>query len=117
MALISQTGSRIANATRVWQAACNVDITDWDTANSFIISAWALSDTKNDDADFKLQWRRVGGSFADVGADTEICYKADTDLTEGGGLLVGNSAECYDSVKKISIPIEVIMKIIMGSII
>lgn len=94
MALVCETGSRIANASRAWQAACNVDVTAWPKTNAFILSTWASTTVNNDDADFKLQWRRAGGTFADVGADTEIKYTTDTVLAEGN-LLVANSAGCY----------------------
>jgi len=94
MGLICQTDSRIANASRAWQAACNVDVTGWNKANEFILSTWALADSVNPDSDFKLQWRRAGGSFADVAADTEVCWGTDTVLVDAAGLSVGNSAGC-----------------------
>jgi len=59
MALTCQTDSRIANASISWQAACNVDITGWDKANEFIVACYAIADSINPDADFKLQWRRA----------------------------------------------------------
>jgi len=94
MALTAQTDSRIADASRNWQAACNLDVSDWDKANEFILSTWALSDSVNPDSDCKLQWRRAAGVFADVGADTEICWGTATVLVDGAALLEGNSAAC-----------------------
>lgn len=94
MTITAQADSRIADANRAWQAACNLDITGWDTANEFIISTWAYSDLKNDDADLKLQWRRAGGTFTDVGADTEVCWGTNTVLIDAGNLLEANSAGC-----------------------
>lgn len=95
MGLIAQTDSRIANSSRVWQGSCNVDITDWVKADEFIVACYALSDSVNPDSDCKLQWRRVGGTFADVGADTEICWGTDTVLVDAGALLEANSAGCF----------------------
>jgi hypothetical protein len=87
MALTPQTGSRIGYANLSvsgWVEAANVDVTGWDTANDFVIACYALSDSVNPDDDFKLQWRRAGGSFADVGADTEVCWAASSpDLVDG----------------------------------
>ena len=96
MGLICQTDSRIADANRSWQAACNGDITNWTKANEFIISTYALADSVNPDSDFKLQWRRAGGSFADVGADTEVCWGTATVLVDDGA--VGSSAGCLTTV-------------------
>lgn len=96
MSLICQTDSRIANAARAWQGECNIDVTGWDTANEFIVAAYALADSVNPDSDFKMQWRRAGGSFADVGADTEICWGTGTVLVDGGA--VGSAAGCLSTV-------------------
>ena len=94
MALTAQTISRIANASRTWQEECNIDVTDWGKANEFILSTWALADSVNPDSNCKLQWRRVGGTFADVAADTEICWGVDTVLVDAQLLLNGNTAGC-----------------------
>ena len=96
MSLVCQTDSRIANANITWQAACNIDITDWNKANEFIVACYALSNSVNPDADFKLQWRRVGGSFADVAADTEVCWATNTDLTDASPVTV--SAACLSKI-------------------
>ncbi len=107
MALTCQTDSRIANASRVWQAACNIDITDWDRSNEFIIACYALSDSVNPDSDCKLQWRRVGGTFADVGADTEVCWGTGTVLVDATLLLVGvNTADCLAALDNGSVENE-----------
>lgn len=94
MALTAQTISRIANASRTWQEECNIDVTDWGKANEFILSTWALASSVNPDSNCKLQWRRVGGTFADVAADTEICWGVDTVLVDAQLLLNGNTAGC-----------------------
>jgi len=96
MALTCQTDSRIADASRSWQQACNVDVTGWDIANEFIVATYALADSVNPDSDFKMQWRRAGGSFADVGADTEICWGTNTVLVDGGA--VGSAAGCLSPI-------------------
>ena len=100
MALTPQTGSRIGYANQSvtgWVAAANVDVTDWDTTDDFVVACYALSDSVNPDDDFKLQWRRAGGSFADVGADTEVCYAATSvDLVDGAA--VGTPAGVYATV-------------------
>jgi len=95
MALTAQTDSRIADANRTWQQECNVDVTGWNKANEFIISTWALSDSVNPDSYCKLQWRRAGGTFADVAADTEICWGTDTVLTDDLAFTVDLSAGCF----------------------
>ena len=95
MALVAQTDSRIADASRNWQQACNVDVVAWNKANEFILSTWALSNSVNPDSDCKLQWRRVAGAFADVGADTEVRWGVATVLVDGAVLLEGNSAGCF----------------------
>ena len=96
MALLSQTDSRIANATGTWQQNCNVDVTGWDTANEFILACYALATTVNPDGDAKLQWRRAAGTFADVTATTEICWGTATSLVNGN--LVANTAGCLTTV-------------------
>jgi len=95
MALTASTTSRIADSSRSWQAACNVDVADWNKANEFIISTYCLADSVNPDSDCKLQWRRVGGTFADVAADTEICWGTDTVLTNTTAFSEGLSAGCF----------------------
>jgi hypothetical protein len=85
MALICQTDSRLANASRSWEVACDIDIGSWNKANEFILAAFALDNTPHGgtQASFKMQWRRAGGTFADVGADTEICWGVGTILVDG----------------------------------
>ena len=100
MALTPQTGSRIGYANLSvtgWVEDANVDVTGWDTSADFVIACYAVSDSVNPDDDFKLQWRRAGGSFADVGADTEVCYAATSvDLTDTA--VVGTPAGVYATV-------------------
>jgi len=96
MALTCQTDSRIADSNRNWQAACNIDVSNWNKSNEFIIATYALSDSANPDSDFKLQWRRAAGVFADVAADTEVCWGTATVLVDGNA--VGGAAGCLATV-------------------
>ena len=85
MALICQTDSRIATAALSWIQNCDVDVTGFVKANEFVIATFALDDTPHAGtaSNFKLQWRRVGGSFADVAVDTEIRWGTTTSLVDG----------------------------------
>ena len=96
MALTAQTGSRLANTFGGWLGICNIDVVNWTKTNEFEVASYALSDSVNPNSDFKLQWRRAGGSFADVGADTEICWGTGTSLVDGNA--VANPAGCYSTV-------------------
>ena len=84
---ISQGGSRILNATRVDQSgADNANVADWVKTNDFIIAININSNGKDTvAAQYKLRWRNKtdSGTFADVGAATEINYNADTDHVNG----------------------------------
>ena len=95
MALTAQTNSRIANSSRAWQQACNVDVTGWTKTNEFILSTWAHATSVNPDSDCKLQWRRSGGTFADVTATTEVCWGTGTVLVNDAVLLESNTAGCF----------------------
>jgi hypothetical protein len=96
MALIPQTSGRIADDSKSWQATCGTSITNWNKATQFILSTWCLSNVQNDDANFKLQWRRAAGTYADVSADSEICWAtASTTLVDDTAFVVGQSAGCY----------------------
>ena len=90
---VSQGGSRILNATRVDQSgADNTNVIDWVKTNDFIIAININSNGKDTvAAQYKLRWRNKtdGGSFADVGAATEINYNATTDLVNGNPIAVG----------------------------
>lgn len=96
MALTCVTTSRLADSNRAWLAACNIDYADAALANEYIIATYALSDSVNPDSDFKIQWRRAAGVFADVAADTEICWGTATVLVDGNP--VGATAGCFANV-------------------
>jgi len=81
----SSNDSKIATSTLSWDYACDEDVTGWDKASEFIYATWVLDDTPHAGTTsiFKLQWRRVGGTFADVEADTEVCWGTATSLVDG----------------------------------
>ncbi|MCK5216324.1 MAG: DUF2341 domain-containing protein [Methanosarcinales archaeon] len=90
---VSQGGSRILNATRVDQSgADNTNVIDWVKTNNFIIAININSNGKDTEAaQYKLRWRNKtdSGTFADVGAATEINYNATTDLVNGNPIAIG----------------------------
>ena len=90
---VSQGGSRILNATRVDQSgADNTNVIDWVKTNDFIIAININSNGKDTEAaQYKLRWRNKtdSGTFADVGAATEINYNATTDLVNGDPIAIG----------------------------
>lgn len=82
------TDSRLGNPdliTSGWLAACGIDVTGYDPLLEFVLATWGLSDAAhgNDAMQVSLQWRRAGGSFADVTAITEICWGIGTQLIDG----------------------------------
>lgn len=86
------TGSRIANATRTWQANEDVDVTGWDKANDFIFAAM-VETTKHAGASATLQlrWRNVtdAGSFAALSGSGELTWSAATDLVNSNAVASG----------------------------
>ena len=105
MALLAQTFSRIGHPdiiTSGWVEACNVDVTGYSKDLEFVLATYALANSVNPDSDFKLQWRRQGGSFADVAVDTEICWGTNTDLADESPVQVAagcSGGETDDSVE------------------
>ena len=90
----SLSGSRIANATRVWQAVEDAIITGWDKAADFILATAITEPSKAElSYAYKLQWRNKtdAGTFADVGSTGDITYSAVTDLVDGNAVLTGES--------------------------
>lgn len=77
------SGSRIANATRVWQAAEDVSITGWDITADLIF-AIAVESGAHAAAQGTLQigWRNKtdGGSFTPLSASGELTWFGVTDL-------------------------------------
>ena len=78
-----QTDSRLLNSSHVALEVCDGDHVGFDKTGAFILCAYSVGDAAhgNDNADYKLQWRRQGGVFADVAADTEIAWAASGDFT------------------------------------
>ena len=90
VACYPQTDSRLGFedlGTSGWMDVCDADITDWDKADEFILATWAI-EGNGDNKFFKMQWKESGGSFADVGADTEVCWGTDTDLIDQFTVLI-----------------------------
>ena len=81
-------GSRICEADRtVISSVDDEDVANWDRTLDFILAVCLDSNSKGcAAATFKLQWRRVLGSFADVEAATEINFNADTVLVDGANI-------------------------------
>jgi len=90
------SASRIANATRVWQAACDTSVVDWVKTDDFILATQFGTSKGPLARAYKLQWRNKtdGGSFADVGSTGEISYSATTDLTDDGTLTNTEDSDC-----------------------
>ena len=78
-----QTDSRLLDSSHIVLEACDIDHSGFDKANAFILCAYSIGNSPhgNDNASYKMQWKRTGGSFADVGADTEICWANSGDFT------------------------------------
>ena len=89
-----QTNSRIANSSASWQGACDVDITNWDKANEFILSTYATGGSGST-KQFKLQWKKAGGIFVDVDWIGTVKWGTGTVLVDGNS--VANAAGCLTS--------------------
>jgi len=77
------SSSRIASDDRTPQAADDGNVTGWVLTDEFIV-AIQLDETIGPwTASYKLQWRQVGGTFADFGAATELAYGTGTVLVNG----------------------------------
>lgn len=86
------SGSRIANATRTWQANEDVDVTGWTKANDFIFAAAVESGAHSSaTGTLQLRWRDVSdsGSFAALASTGEINWTGATDLADGTAVATG----------------------------
>jgi len=83
------TDGRFASATRVALAADNTSITDHALADKFILACQLDEQAGPWTAVYKVQWRRVLGTFADLGSSTEMAYTTDTDLVNGDAVVIG----------------------------
>jgi len=99
MTHVPQTDSRIADSTGGWLLACDVDIINADKVDEFILATFSTAGKNNDEGTFKLQWRRAGGTFADVTSTSEIKWGTGTSLVDGNdvsnysGCLTPNTSE------------------------
>lgn len=78
--------SRIANASRAWQAVCETNKADWDKSNEFIIAMVATTDTHSgDSSQFKLQWGvgEAPSSWSDLAASGAMKFGSNTVLVDG----------------------------------
>lgn len=85
--------SRIANSDRADQSGSDGgDVAGWVKTADFILGIQIDCEKGPIARAYKLQWRDVtaAGSFADVGAATEISYAATTVLVDGAALAEGN---------------------------
>ncbi len=89
--------TRIANATRTWQAACDTVVTNWTKTNEFIIDFQVGTSKGPIDRAYKLQWRNKTdnptGSFTDVGTGDILAGTA-TDLVDGNAVVWAEAAQC-----------------------
>jgi hypothetical protein len=83
-------GSRIANATRTFQADEDLDVVDWVPGEDICVSiAWGSVVGKKANArEFRIRWRNAsdGGVFADLGNTGQLTYNGTTDLVNDNAL-------------------------------
>lgn len=86
------SGSRIANATRTWQAAEDTPVTNWNKANDFIVAiAFESSAHASAAGNLRIYWRNKtdGGSFTSLYTYGEITYFGETDLVNDNAVVTG----------------------------
>jgi len=94
----SGNDSRVGNtptATIVWDAACGVDVTDYDKALNVVLSAYAESTASHGNESFAqtaLWYRLDGGSWVQVTGATAVAMASNGALTDNDP--VGDSAGC-----------------------
>jgi hypothetical protein len=82
-------GSRIANATRTWQAVEDADVSNWVLDDDFIVAiSFQVPSNKSETGDLMIRWRDVtdNTTFADLSGAGELTWNAVTDLADGGSL-------------------------------
>lgn len=104
MAQDPTTDSRIADASLNWQGACDVDVTDWNKANSFVLATYGYDDrliSKEEQSAWKLQWREDGGSWNDLTGSGNCKWATDTVLVHKTSPVItpSNCQITYDSVE------------------
>lgn len=89
---IDWTGSRIANATRTWQANEDVAVTGWTKEDDFIVGVMnEATGHGGASGSIELYWRNAtdGGSFAALGNTGELTYNGTTNLVNGNAVASG----------------------------
>lgn len=87
------TGSRIANATRTWQAVEDADVTNWDKSDFVFAAMVEAIGHGGATGTLQLRWRNVtdSGAFAVLGNTGELTYNGTTDLVNGNAVSSGES--------------------------
>ena len=91
MATFKYGGSRIANPSRVWQAAEDVSVSNYEDEN-MILAVLLYTLTKvGVEAEVTLQWRNKtdAGSFTDLSGSGELTWTAITDLVNLNTVVIG----------------------------
>jgi len=86
------SASRILDASRAAQAADDTGVVDWALDAEFIVAVQLDEQMGPWTAVYKLQWRQTGGTFADLGAASEISYGTGTVLEDGTAVVIGEKA-------------------------
>ncbi len=85
----SGEGTKVYFMGHLYDRIYELDLTgNWDKANDFILATGIYGSKGPYDRAYKLRWRKVGGTFVDVGATGAITYSADTVLVDGTSLLI-----------------------------
>jgi len=86
------SGSRIANATRTWQAAENVDVIDWPVGDAFILASAIENNSGSSSSDSLVwRWRVDAGSWNTLNTTGEIHTNATTDLVDLNAVTSGEA--------------------------
>jgi hypothetical protein len=88
------TGSRIANATRTWQANEDTVVTGYSVGDAFIFAAMVEAlGHGGGTANLVLRWRNLtdAGAFAELTGSGELNWSATTDLVNGNAVTSGES--------------------------
>jgi len=91
----ASNNSRIADANRSWQAACDGDVSDWNKANEFIVALIAECGAHGGATEtFKVQWSDDGGqNWYDLGSTGKL-IQGDTTVLTNCTSPVGSSSGC-----------------------
>lgn len=95
--------SRIADANRSWQAACNTAVTGWNKSNEFIVALVANGQKNNLEA-FKIQWSKNDVDWYDLTGSGELIQGTNTVLVNGNP--VGSLCGCASATVEQSEELE-----------